>query len=492
MAYAGAIAGSAGLTVGLTAIRPSINPTDVALAYLLLILVVAALTTFGPAALACVFATTFFNFNFLPPYGTFTIADPANWFALFAFLVTAAVTSRLVTTARQRSAEAAQRAREAWRLHEFARSLLAIARHEDARDQIVEAVERVLGADACSFISWRDGRVECSPADALLPSVRDVTPHSAPAEPARLPVGTGGCLVLVPVRVGAVPQALAAYFADSGIIPPKAILAALGSLATLALERVRLIESALEAEMVRKSEALKTALLSSVSHDVRTPLAAARVAATALQDEAVWNDRAMRAELLATLDEGTARLNRAVGNLLYMSRIEAGELQLQLRPCSVSEIVAEAMEVVGPRRLRERLQVDISGDTPPVAGDIGLLATAVANLLDNALKYAPAATRVEITGGVTDQQVTIAIRDRGPGIPAGEEEAVFTAFRRGTRRPRHAGDPGGVGLGLSIVRALVEAHGGSVSIRRRRGGGTEVAVALPALAARPVEASRRV
>ncbi|HVB09760.1 MAG TPA: ATP-binding protein [Bacillota bacterium] len=493
LAYAGAVVGPAVLTFGLLAVRPAINPTEVALAYLLLILAVASLTAFGPAVIACLAATFLFNYNFLPPYDTLTIADAANWFALFTFLTTAAVTSRFVTTVRLRSAEASARAAEALRLHELGRSLLTVTRPEDARRQMLAAATGILAADAVAYALWAGDVPCCEPEEALPAGVRRLLPAAEPPGIVRVPAGRGA-LVLAPLRGSRPPQAIAAYYEDPGRVPAEETLAALASLTTLALERVRLLGEAMEAEVVKKSEALKSALLSSVSHDVRTPLSAARIAATALQDPAVWNDADMRAELLATLDESTASLNRAVGNLLFMSRIEAGEVNLARRPCSASEIVAAAIEVVGPRRLGERLQVEIAPDLPPVAGDAGLLGTAVANLLDNALKYSPPGSPVKLRAEPAGGSVRIAVCDRGPGIPSGEESAVFAAFRRGARRPRAGADDGGVGLGLSIVRGLVEAHGGTAAILPRPGGGSIATLTLPALsraAAQPNEVGAR-
>ncbi len=490
VAYVGAVAVPAALTVGLVAVRPSINATDAALAYLLAILAVATLSEFGPAALACVAATLLLNFNFLPPYGTLTIADPANWFALITFLTTAAVTSRFVTTARRRSAEASARAAEASRLHELGRWLLTVTRPSEAPAQILIAVRGILVADALAFVAWEAGGPSWTPAAALPSGVRRLLPASQPTGAVvRVPAGAG-CLLLLPLRGSRPPQAIAAFYEEASAIPADQTLAALASLTALALERARLLDQAMEAEVLRKSEALKSALLSSVSHDVRTPLSAARIAATALQDPAVWNDADMRIELLATLEEATVSLNRAVGNLLYMSRIEAGALNLARRPCAASEIVAAAIEVVGPRRLGERLHMAIAGDTLPVAGDAGLLGTALANLLDNALKYSPAGSPVELRVEPAGVNVRIAVLDRGGGVPAGEEEAVFTAFRRASaRRPRAPGEPGGVGLGLSIVRGIVEAHGGTATINQRPGGGCVATLTLPAL--RPPAATQR-
>ncbi len=496
VAYVGAIAAPAAVSLVLLVIRPAINATDAALVYLLVILAVAAITEFGPAACACLAATLLLNYNFLPPYGTLTIADPANWFALFTFLTTAAVTSRLVTTARLRSAEAGARAAEASRLHDFGRWLLTVTRPSEAHAQILIAIRGMLVPDDLGYVAWAADGPRWTPEDALPAAVRRLLPAAEPTgSVVRVAVGAGS-LLLLPLRGSRPLQAVAAYYEEPARIPPDATLAALASLTALALERVRLLDEAMQAEVVRKSEALKTALLSSVSHDVRTPLSAARIAATALQDPAVWKDADMRLELLATLEEATVSLNRAIGNLLYMSRIEAGELNLARRPCTASEIVAAAIEVIGPRRLGERLRVEFAPDTPAVAGDAGLLGTAVANLIDNALKYSPAASPVELRADPGGVNVRISVLDRGPGVPAGEEEAVFAAFRRGpARRHRAPDEPGGVGLGLSIVRGLVDAHGGTAALSPRPGGGTVATLTLPALltppAPQPAEAAAR-
>lgn len=472
------------LTWMLLRLGGAVNPADASLAYLILTLVFAVALGFWPAVAASLTATLLYNFNFLPPVGTLTISDPANWIALFAFLVTASVASRLVAEARRRSVEAEQRAAEATRLYELSCRLLSVTRSEDALGGVLSPVAEILGT-ARVHLAWLDRdrlRLQPDPSwpDSLSAWIRSVVEQEpgSGAGIAHLQEHDDRLIALSVPRLKP-RRALVARYGPGGAIPPASTLEALASLIALALERAELIEASLASEVLRESEALKSALLASVSHDIRTPLSAAQLASTALQDPGVWDDVAERGELLATVEDAMVRLNRTVGNLLYMTRVEAGLLRLERRATTAAEVVQAAIEMTGPRRLGARLRIDLAADTPPLDCDLGLVATALSNLLDNTLKYAPDGSPVQVSARAVDGggRVRLSVCDRGCGLAWGEEQLVFEPFRRGSR---HGRDVSGIGLGLSIVRALVQAHGGEVELRPRPGGGTEAVVVLPA------------
>lgn len=475
--YLAAVAAVSLLAWGMVLAGSSVNAADAALMYLLLTLGFAATMGFWPAACASLSAAVWYNFFFLSPTGTLTIRAPADWFALFAFLLTASVTSGLVTDARQRSLEAEQRAAEATRLYELSRRLFSVTRSEDLTQKVLPSVAEILGAEYCC-VAWLEGDVlRTAPENPPLPAVLAAwVSDRLHAESGAEGVARCGPARSVPLPGFRPTRLLVLADPAPGSNIPTTTLEAFGSLVALAAERSQLIEASLAAEVLRKSEALNGALLSSVSHDIRTPLGALQIATTALQDPAVWGNAPERTELLATMEESVARLNRTVGNILCMTRIEAGALTIDRRTVPAADVIQAAIEMVGPRRLGSRLHVDLGSGTPTLVCDPGLLATAVANLLDNALKYGGVGEPIDLGMRGVDGCVVWTVADRGPGLQPGEEEVVFTRFRKGWRGERAAG----TGLGLSIVRALVEAHDGRVSLRPRPGGGAEAVIVLPA------------
>ncbi len=474
--YLVAVASVVVLAWGMALVGSSVNAADAALVYLLLTLGFAATVGFWPAVCASLSAALCYNFFFLPPIGTLTIRAPADWFALFAFLLTASVTSGLVTDARQRSLEAEQRAAEATRLYELSRRLFSVTRSEDLAQKVLPSVAEILGAEYCC-IAWLEGDVlrtapEVPPLPAVLAAwVTDRLHADSDAEG----VARCGPARSVPLPGFRPSRLLVLADPEPGYKIPATTLEAFGSLVALAAERSRLMEASLAAEVLRKSEALHAALLSSVSHDIRTPLGALQIATTALQDPEVWGNTPERTELLATMEESVARLNRTVGNILCMTRIEAGALAIDRRAVPAVEVIQAAIEMVGPRRIGSRLHVDLGPGTPTLVCDPGLLATAVANLLDNAAKYGGDGGPIDLRIQGSGASVVWTVADRGPGLQPGEEEAVFSRFRKGWRGERASG----TGLGLSIVRALVEAHDGRVTLRPRPGGGAEAVIVLP-------------
>ncbi len=243
----------------------------------------------------------------------------------------------------------------------------------------------------------------------------------------------------------------------------------------LALERTYLAEQARRTRLLEETEKLQTALLNSISHDLRTPLASITGALSSLLDDADLLTEDARQELLRNAWEEALRLNRLVGNLLDMARLESGAMKVARRPYDVQELVGAILAQM-PARLRGRkVERRIPADLPPVDIDMTLMVQALMNLVDNALKYSSPDMPVEIEAYPEQGMVLIAVMDRGPGVPEGELEHVFDKFFRLER-----GRVGGTGLGLSIARGIVEAHGGRIWAGNREGGGAVFTLALPA------------
>jgi two-component system sensor histidine kinase KdpD len=249
----------------------------------------------------------------------------------------------------------------------------------------------------------------------------------------------------------------------------------------LAIERARLAEEAQETEVKIETERLRNSLLSSVSHDLRTPLATITGAATTLLEQGERLDAATQRDLLESVREEADRLNRLVQNLLEMTRLESGALELRKEWHSIEEVVGAALRRLDKRLVGRRVTTHVLPDLPLVAMDDVLIEQVLVNLVDNALKYTPPGSPVEIIATATDEAVTVEVADRGPGIPPGLEQKIFEKFYRGQRE-----DGRGAGLGLAICQGVVRAHGGRIWAQNLPGGGVAFLFTLPITEAPPV------
>jgi two-component system sensor histidine kinase KdpD len=245
--------------------------------------------------------------------------------------------------------------------------------------------------------------------------------------------------------------------------------------AALAIERVQLVKQAEHAQILQARQGLERALLNSISHDLRTPLVSIIGALDTLRDNAHASDGAARQELLDTAWEEAERLNRFVGNLLEMTRLEAGAVEPKEQPCDIQDLVGCALGALEQRIGTRKIEVQLPSDLPPVKMDMALMTQVLVNLLDNALKYSPPETSIEIAAHLFDGQLTMEVADHGPGVPEADLKRIFEKFYR-VPVPEGAG---GTGLGLAICKGFVEAHGGKISAENRDGGGLRVTVTLP-------------
>jgi two-component system sensor histidine kinase KdpD len=253
------------------------------------------------------------------------------------------------------------------------------------------------------------------------------------------------------------------------------LLDAYASLAALAIERAQLAERARQAEIASATERLQTALLNSISHDLRTPLVAITGALSTLDEDAGALNASTQMALIENARGEAERLNRLVGNLLSMTRIESGAIKLHLEPGDIQDLVGTAREQLGKRMEKHRIKVDIPAVFPLVPMDFALMVQVVVNLLENAVKYSPENSLIEVSATLDNNKVCLAFTDRGVGIPTEDLARVFDKFYR-VQRPESVS---GTGLGLSISKGIVEAHGGSIYASTRVGGGTIVSVELP-------------
>ncbi len=420
--------------------------------YLFAVLPVAVL--FGrayaiPVALA---SAALFNFLFLPPLYTFRLANGEHWFALAVYLVVGIVASDLAVRGRQRALEAEQQGREEALLAQMATAFL---QGEDARSELERfspAIADILHAESARIVLGR---------------ASEPPPGESPLE---LDAG-GRRLGTLFVKEGE----------DSNLAIRRRFLPALASLVAVATDRERLARDAVEAEALRKSDTIKTALLQAVSHDLRSPMTAIKVAAESLENPGLSLDAYDRAALLETVRLEVDRLERVVGNLLDLSRLQAGAAGPNRELWSVEELLAQALEQLGPGA--RRVELTLPTDAPVVEVDAIQIERVLVNLIENALKFSPPREPVHVRVTKTRSEVLARIVDRGPGIPEAELERIFEPFERAPG----AAERGGSGLGLAIARGFAEGNGGRVWAESRQGQGASFVLALP-LVEVPVEA----
>jgi len=483
---AAAIGAVAAVTVVYTRVLHVNNATTVALSFLLVVLLVAATSRLWLAVATSVAAMVCFNFFFLPPVGTLTIADPQNWVALVAFLAVSLVASNLSSVARARAKEALARRDEVARLFDLSRDVLLVTESREAISHLVRFIVRRFDLDFAAICLPRSAEWDVFDAGSLhVPLDRhELSVAMAGAEGvlefdarARTYAGhrtmsvDGHDVRIVPLRLGT--RAIGLLAAAGRPVEP-GTLDALAGVAAIAIERAQFLEERKTAELSRQSEALKSALLASLAHDLRTPLTAIRVAASNLQ--ASWlteSDRRDQAELVLTEVE---RLTRLFQNILEMARIDAGAVAVARRWVHPSEIVDAARAQVEHTLGAHPLELDIR-PARMVAVDPRLTAAALAHLLENAAQYSPPASPIAVTASVASDGLTVAVRDHGPGIAPSDLPRLFDRFYRGGDAARHAS---GTGMGLSIARGLLAVEQGRVWAENAPGGGAVLTIAVPA------------
>jgi two-component system, OmpR family, sensor histidine kinase KdpD len=476
LAYAGSAAAVAvALGVG-EALGQGVGVQSISLVFLMAVLASAIAWGLWPSLFSCLLSVLAYNFFFLPPVYTFTIADPENVVALFFFAAVALVISQLTARTRVQMVGARARAKTTAELYAFSRKLAGIGTLDDLLWATVYQVSSMLRLSTVLLLPDREGGVLAlasgyPPEDTLdeadMAAARWCFEHNSPTGRGSdtLP---GGRWLFLPLRTGSGAIGVIGVDRDTpgALLTPdeRRLLDALGDQVAVAIERVSLARGLAEARVLAESERLRAALLTSISHDLRTPLASIIGAVSSLRSYADKYDLQQREELLETLQDEAERLNRFVGNLLDMTRLEAGAIELKLDLIDIAEIVGAALERAGNVLARHRIEVDIAADLPMLRLDPILFEQVLFNLLDNAAKYAPTTTRIDLRARREDDVIAIEVRDEGPGIPPGDLEHVFDKFYRVQALDRQRA---GTGLGLAICRGFVEAQGGRIDAANR-------------------------
>ncbi len=455
-------------------LRSYVSTTDIAMLYILGIAFIGSRARYRPALVASVLAIAAFDLCFVPPFYTFAVSD-ANYILTFVMmLVVAVLVSRLTSTLRAQ-ADAAQ-SREKRTAASFALSSDLSAAREPAG--IVDALERhstsVVPGTAKVAVRETDGTLNSDDGVERWAfehrQMAGLGTQTLPASAALyLPLvasDTGlGVLRITPVDPRDVSDPVR-----------RQLLESFASQAAIALERVVLAAGTQQARIEVEAERLRTSLLSSLSHDLRTPLGAIEGAGSSLVDSGDTMPPETRRDLAQAIVEESRRMTRMVGNLLDMIRVETGALSVHQEWQPLEEVVSVALIRIDERLQGRSMHVDLPPTLPLVRIDGILIEQVLINLLENAVKYSASGTPIDLTATATRDDVVISVADRGYGIPVGQEQTIFDKFHR----VDHSTSTPGVGLGLTICRGIVMAHGGRIWAEQRAGGGTVFRVALPA------------
>lgn len=485
-AYGWAVAAVAAVTAGMLAIHsvfPWISYQAVGLIDLLAVLLIAVYLGRGPALVAALASAVSWNFLFIQPRFTFAISALEDIILFLLYFAIALFAGTLTARLRTRELQAQYNADRTHALYTLAHETATAVNMDDVLHTAVEQIARVFDADIAIMLT-RAGKLSPTvhPSSTLAVDEKDVGvatwtfENNKPAgrHTATLPqaaaqfrplstpsrtVGVMGVRTRQPGRLSFDQEVLLETFASQ---------------IALVIEREMLDEAAEQAVMLRESERLYTTLLNSISHELRTPIATIAGAASSLLDPNTALNTTSRMELTVEIESAAERLNRLVENLLDMSRLDAGRLQLKIEWCDIGDVVGVALRRLQGEIARRPLTVAIDPAMPLVKMDFVLMEQVLVNLLDNACSYTPADSALDITAAVEGQSIRLDISDRGPGIP---DDAIARIFEKFYRVPGTAA--GGTGLGLSICRGLVEAHGGTLTVQPRAGGGTTFAIRLP-------------
>jgi two-component system sensor histidine kinase KdpD len=446
-----------------------VNATTVALTFLLAILAVATFWGMAVAVAMSVAAMVAFNYFFLPPVGKFTIADPENWVALLAFLAVAVISSHLSTRARQKAADASARQRDVEKLYSFSQGLLESRNVMELVNRIPGQIVRAFEVGATAlFLADKQKVYRSGP---VVPQLDTETLKAILARDEPV-IDVANSVCFLPVRMGVHPVG---SLGISGTVLSRQTLEAIATLIAVAMEHARAVEQVGQTEAAREAEKLRTALLDAVTHALRTPLTSIKASVTNL----ISNPNlaaGQRQELLTIINEESDRLNRLVGEAAEMARLDAGEVELNVEPHPIDHVITAALERCRPSLGNREVRVNVAEGLPRARVDVARAREVLVHLIENANQYSPPDQPITITAEASGDFVVTSVADRGSGIDDPERALVFEKFYRG-KDQRYSVE--GTGMGLPIAKAIVEAHGGTISLTSQRGHGSVFSFTLP-------------
>ena len=446
-----------------------VNATTVGFAYLIAILLVAAWWGITESVVASIVATVCFSYFFLPPVGTWAISDPENWVALFAFLISSLIASQLSDRARRRTAEANTRKIEMERLYALSRAILTMGGEHPIGGQIASELARICEIPAVAIYDRASDQIYCSGVEEL----------SGVESRLRETTRTGLQLKDEETRTTFAAITLQGHSRGSvairGAELSNAALHALLNLIAIGLENARSRQIVTRAQAAQQSEEFKSTLLDGLAHEFKTPLTSIKAATTALLAANV-SDVGQQQELLTIVDQEAERLSRLVTEATRVARIEAGNIQVNRERRGVDGLVRGVLAQMETQCDGRRLDVSIASRLPAVFVDTDLMQLALRQLIDNALKYSPRRSVIQISSQLAGENIVIAVRNEGEPLSESERARIFDKFYRG-HNVRH--QVAGTGMGLPVARNILLAHGGDVQLRRSDEQGTEFVMIIP-------------
>ena len=446
----------------------SVNNVTVALSFLLAVMAIATRWGLIEALAASVASMLCFNFFFLPPIGTFTIADPQNWVAFSAFVVTAVITSHLSASAKKQAMESTHRQREVERLYTLSRNLLLLEVHGPLAQEITNSIAQVFELPGLAFYDRTSDRIHRSgprdiPVDAG--KLRDTALQGTVFHDAITKT------TIIPISLGGQPMG---SLGIQGSQVSETALHAIANLAAITLERAHAQDVATRAEAARQSEELKSTMLDALAHEFKTPLTPIKAAVTSMLSDSDINPT--HQELLRIVDEEADRLNSMLTEAIQMSRIEAGQLQLHRSPQSLGKIFQAQLDKLGESLEGRKVTVEVPDKLPRVSVDPEFIGTVIWQLISNALRYTPPGSPLTLRASAGETEVIVSVEDCGPGISEQEQRRVFEKFYRGKdQRERIPG----TGMGLTIAREIVRAHHGRIWVESEPGKGARFSFSVP-------------
>ncbi len=476
--------GLVGLATGLNLFAaPFIGYQAVGLTALLVVLLIAVYIGRGPALVAAAASALTWNYLFIPPYMTFAISTPADILLFVLYFVIALFTGNLTARLRTQERQARYSAERANALYQLAMETGKAPSLDEMLTSAVAQIGRVFDAEVAIILPGQNGAPHPHPVSTLALDDKDlgvarwVLEHGKPA---------GRFTETLPLHAKAQFLPLLTSRSTLGVLAVRTrrerrlsgeqeiLMATFVGQVALVMERELLSEAAAQSAMLAESERLYTTLLNSISHELRTPLATITGAASSLSDTQLHHNAAARAALLADIYDAAERLNRLVENLLDMSRLESGRLQIKREWCDIGELISVAVDRAGSALAGRPLTIQVAPSLPLVSLDFGLVEQALTNLLVNAAQYTPTGAPVEVNAALQGGDLVIAVTDHGPGVPPEALEHLFDKFYRVP-----GSTSGGTGLGLSIAHGLVEAHSGRLTAENIRTGGLRLTLRLP-------------
>ena len=446
-----------------------VNPATAGFIYLITVLLIATAWGLWESVVASVAATLCFNFFFIAPIGTFSIAEPHNWVALFAFLATALIASQLSESARRRTHEAVRRQREMERLYALSRAILMTNPDQPFALQISQEIRRIYELSGVAVFDpsdgtmHQDGTLQCP---ELLRRLQDAAVKGTLFQDLQTKSS------ITPVTLAGRP--IGGLALAGGSLSGTG-LQALANLVAVGLERVRAQQAAARADAARHSQEFKSTLLDALAHEFKTPLTSIKAATSAILSDGVSNPEQQR-ELLTVIDQDAGRLSALVTEAIHMSRIEAGQILLRREQHGVGELIQRVLTEMEIPLEGRSVQVSVPANIPSVSVDRDLVQLALKQLIDNAAKYSPPDSPILIRAGFSADLIVIKVRNEGVGIAEEERSKIFERFYRGENARNQVS---GTGMGLAIAREIIQAHGGDLRVESSPGQGAEFIVALP-------------